>query len=771
MKQKLAKYDENGLEKTLLDKDAKSCNFSDYVYWIEGKPIINNYSKRQIDEYKESDIICKDGKLYPHVGAKIWFSVSFREDINNYIFVDFDFKALEVEDDVKDKFKQEIIDTIILDSELISRVRSVVKSGNSSNNGLHILLYSKRGFNNKSASASNFVRYLTTQVSPEFSPLFLVKGFNDSSSSTTKRWMKTIYGIGFSHLNLESDWNEDVTIQTNHKLYVPETYESGFHSKLSKWIYNTTLTKEEILQLYVNDYNKKPFKKDIIFKEELERLLIYLNKTTKAHTQLIKEELFYTDEKGKDKLDINHLANKLFLEYDFIKDSSDFIYLKKKTSYEWISFYRDRQLNRWDFIPMIIKEYNINDISKEKQISQGISEILSLRELSGDLPKRDLDTRDSAVFIIRNKQNKVSQIKVTKDKVDIINKEYIKGTDVKVPVDEIDLSVDWKEWPLYKSGFFRNVVSNEEEYFKIIGFINHMDPSTANGLRFVIHSDSTEDKQGGTGKTLATKAATYLRKKVEVKYNPSSASDTFFLQNCDTTTNILYIDEFPKEGNIEFFRDFYNPNKKYVNKKFKEPIAIDPVKLIISTNYNLSESNPDKERRVEVSFKRYYNRATNPVSKSLGGYQAFDDTRLINDKFFINDFGEKIDCNLWWNQYICFIIHCVQLYLSDVSTRFTDMVDNKSQLLKKHEDYLENTYLSKLYTEIITNIDNITKDNQSSYSIRNSELCDILVYKGKTLKIIPHMIETYISYFTNYNYDSKTVDRQGVIHHIKKKTK
>lgn len=769
MKQKLVKYSDAGIQ-MMTNKDAVVCEFTDYINWIKGRPIVNHFTKTKLKQYLSSDISIKDGLLYPVVGSKIFFSLSFKEDYDNWLFVDLDFKHLkDITDEEKEEFKQDIIDVIQLDEEMSSKVRSVVKSGKDVNNGLHILIYSREKLENKTQTYNNFITQLSILLDFKWRKHFINADFLDSSSRDINRFFKSIWGIGFEHLNEDSIW-EDFVINFNSKLYVPDTYQPGFHNKLRSWIYSTSLTEREIFEMYKDDLDKRPFNEKTAnnFGQELNRLKKYIGSSKKTIQNLIQSEFFYINDKGQEKINEDNVAKRLFDDYDFVKDNSDMIYMKRKSSNLWIPYYRDRNLQRWDFIPDILEDFDINSIQKEKLLSKTITDIIQLRNLKGDLPKRDLDTRDSVVFNIKTLSGEIKQLKVTKDKVEFIKKDIIKGSEVSIPINDIDLTEDWQQWPLYKIGFFKNIVDDEQKYFKIIGFMNHMNSSTINGLRFIIQSDSIDEIQGGGGKTLSALAATRLRNVVPVKYDNKASSDKFFLQNCNTTTHILQIDEFPKDGNIEFFRDFYNPTQKYVEKKFKEPIKIDPIKLIINTNYNLTDHNPDKERRVEISFKRYYNRETNPVSKDLGNVLAFTDSRLQTTEPFVNSLGETIYPEKWWNGYINFIIHCVQLYLNDINTRFEDMVDVKASLMKKHERYLENSSMSKLYMDIIHNVDNITTTNEEEYSIRNTQLCDTHSVKTRTLAIIEHMLKTYLAIDGRYEYNKKQTDNAGVKHIITK---
>jgi hypothetical protein len=743
-------------------------HISSYYDWIEGRPIVSHFPKRQIEDFLPNQIKVDSGKLVAAPLTKLWFSFSFKEDIKNFIFVDLDFKKLDITDEEKLEFKEEIISLIQIDEVLKERVHTLCKSGLNPGNGLHILLRNVDGFTNKEMSKSNFILYLTLSVSSKYTTLFKSEGFVDTTSDTKARWMKSLFDIKFEHLNTNSNWT-DIEINMDHKLDVPESYLSGFHDKLFKWCSRTSLSEQAILELYRDDLDKRPFKDpNIKFGDTLQRFLKkYLgNNLSTPIPQTPTQSIFIFDKNGKQRVDGNALADLLFSNWNFIKDGTDFIYLKKKGSNMWKIYYKDAQFASWPFIPEILEDLNILDIEKGKMVHDKIIEILKQRTLKGDLPKRDLDGRDSVVFVLKTKLDEIIQIKVTKDSVELINKDFISGVEVEVPIEKIDLRTDWKEFPVWKKGFFRNSIGKEDEYLKIIGYLNHMDPSTPNGLRFVIHSDSTEQKKGGNGKTLATKIATGLRRRVDVSYK--KGSDDFWLQNLDTTSQILYIDEFPKDGDIEKFREFYNISRKSINKKFKHPIYIDPFKVIISSNYNLSESNPDRSRRVEVSFKNYYNRDTNPFSKELGGYQAMDDTLLRYHKSFVNDLGETIDCNLWWNQYIAFIIHCVQLYLNDMNRRFTDLVDPLNKLYQKHESYLESTAQSIIYNEVMKNLDNILSGNKNEYLLRNCEICDTSKYRGRTLGIILHMVETYLTLFTQYSYDGKKTDRYGVIHKIKR---
>jgi hypothetical protein len=767
MKLKLIKKSENGDFIRMTDNEALPCSELDWIGWVEGKGSRSRFSKRKLELWKSdvSELYLEGEFMKAKSSNIIYFSFSDKQSIKEYLFVDIDFKKMLCDDDVKEKIKLEIETLIQFDSDLSNKVLACVKSGTDAKNGLHIIL--KGGFDNdkvKIKTIKNLERYLQSNIQIDLH--LNDKDVLDTSSLTNARYMKSIFGIGFSHLNKSAIWTDFDFGKEPQKLSIPDTYEGGFHNKLWAYLCNTSLEEKELYDLYSSELNNKPFSSNKTFGEELSRMFKYTLKLKLIWNKTSKINIFYEDDKGKTKVDMKILGDVINNEFQ-IKRGGEFFYIKTKDSNVWKIYGYDRLLKRFDFIPLFLETFGVKDMNLKSLASKSINEYFLVSDIDDtNLPKRDKDTIDKIVFNINNGVDFL-QINIEKDKVWISNEDFIDGNSIHIPFNNIRLDYDYKNWHMWKSGYFHNITNDYDKLINIIGFSIHMSRDTNNSGRFVVLTDAVNDdyEQSGTGKSVLATVIKYLRVSsfIEMKGNEKGS---FFLQKLTHASQVIHIDEFPKDGDIQIFRNFYSNEPLSIEKKFKDIFDIDPIKVIICSNYMLNDTKADADRRIEVGFKRYYERRINPLDKTLG-YKAFVDKRLLSGIDFTTTNGELINSNDWWMGYLSFMIHCAKSYLNNVDYFIEDIVKPEDKLIKQHTAY-QNTH-TKLYDEVIENIKSIIKDNKETYEIRNKDVCDVYNSSGRTLGIVKYMIKTYCELFTNYTYDRQL--RKDVVYHVIQKKK
>jgi hypothetical protein len=550
------------------------------------------------------------------------------------------------------------------------------------------------------------------------------------------------------------------------KLNIPDTYLSGFHNRLVSYMIKSQLDIDSTMKLYERDLLKRPFSdKSLTFEDTLQRLHKWASKNKNTISSLSQSyNIFFTDKEGKSQCNKDILFSYINDEYEISNngDPHTYFYKKKKTN-KWRIFRYNKLDKTYSFKFIIFDDFNIDNIDKRNLIGNTLTMLIKNNEWGDFNIKRDLDTPTSVYLVIND-----SLIEITKDKVGYSEKNFLLESSVKLPIQNIDISFNYKNWHLYKSGYFDNITEDKYSLPKIIGSTVHMVRSGVNGGRMLFLTDAWNIKMdiSGTGKSILSSFISKFRKSLFLDY---SIDPNFLLSQVDEGTQMLIFDELPKDIDINYFRKFFGHNGININKKFLQPFTIDAVKLIMVSNYLIPENKADLDRRIEVGFTRFYERTSNPLRKVLG-YDAFDDNQLKEKgSSFISSNQEHIIVEDWWNGCISYMIYCIQSYLKE---SFINLKSIKS-MAKVYETNHTNMITGKngiLLTEIIENLEvHIKSMDSDEMKLRNKDILMMSRYANKSLSQNEYFIDNYLKlYHTDISY-SKVVDRLGVLHILRKK--
>lgn len=750
-------------------KNHTNLSFDEYVKWVNGEPILCHHNTITMEQYSsdglgEYIVNTSDKTLTADKLTPIYFTFNHPSDVKStkeYLFIDIDAKAMvdennnKLTDEELIAIKEEIIQIVTFYPEISNKVLSLVRSGVKATNGLHIMI---KGDNfdskyNREYVTKNLLGYIQSLTTTNLH--FSDRGVMDTSASSSNRLQKTLFGIGFEHLNPQAVWDKDFTFKSANevtKLNVPNELTHGFHNELFAYMAKTTGTLESYLKLYEDDLGKRPFSANKTFGQELTRLYNWYSKKGFTDNRTIQSEakmgliglgIIYTD-KGKIKIVENKLVEYIFDKYEFMYDGeTDGVYVRKNENGEnWELYTKSNVSGTHNMSTIIASNIGMNlGIETISLIRNTIQKhidfiLMDKRVLPIDIT-RDLDTEDYAVFEINN-DKKFYTIKVEEKNITILpQKASMVNKSIHIPFSKLDLTYDYKDWDVYKSGFFHNVTKDYDTLIRIIGKLNHLSKGTRDGGRIVVLTDANleTNDQGGNGKSLLAKISTSLRRTSIYTDNRSKKNSSFPLQNCDNTTQILYIDEMRKESKIEDWRYITDSNNPVeINKKFMAPIEIEPLNMIICTNYKISEHESDVGRRIEVEFQRYYKRDVFPLDTVLG-YKVFSHSDLKAGKNFnisvdyknpytLEEIKETrtINGNDWWNGYIAFIFHCVQEYLKNRHKRMPNIVDENRSITKSLENRRNNNpALADAIDNSLSNVNVMLKDSNFDYVLLTND--------------------------------------------------
>ena len=190
--------------------------------------------------------------------------------------------------------------------------------------------------------------------------------------------------------------------------------------------------------------------------------------------------------------------------------------------------------------------------------------------------------------------------------------------------------------------------NNYASLITIIGYILHRykDPSNAKAIDFM-DPYRGEGANGGTGKSLLTKAFEHVRPCVYEDGKFFHTKDKFAFTQLEYNTRIFVIDDIP--NNFDFTKLFPLITEKAVierkyQNKYTIPFDRSP-KIVITTNYvldGLDEST--KRRKLDFILSSHYNRKVTPETEHGG-------------LFFI-DWDEEE-----WENFYLLMAHCIWKYL------------------------------------------------------------------------------------------------------------
>jgi hypothetical protein len=190
--------------------------------------------------------------------------------------------------------------------------------------------------------------------------------------------------------------------------------------------------------------------------------------------------------------------------------------------------------------------------------------------------------------------------------------------------------------------------NNYESLTTIIGYLLHRykDPSNAKAIVFM-DPYRGDGANGGTGKSLLTKAFDKVRPCVYEDGKFFHTKDRFALSQVEYSTRILVIDDIPQ--NFDFTKLFpLITEKAVIERKYQNKYTIlfeRSPKIVITTNYvldGLDEST--KRRKLDFIFSCHYNREITPESE-YGGL------------FFIEWTDDE------WQEFFLHMAYCIWKYL------------------------------------------------------------------------------------------------------------
>jgi hypothetical protein len=199
-----------------------------------------------------------------------------------------------------------------------------------------------------------------------------------------------------------------------------------------------------------------------------------------------------------------------------------------------------------------------------------------------------------------------------------------------------------------------------------IGYLLHTfkDPSISKAIVF-IDEKLSEGAFGRSGKGLVIKGISHIRNIIIEDGRNFSPSKNFAFQRVKADTNIIGIEDirekFPFDRLFSIITEGITIERKNKDEIFL-PFNESP-KVILSTNFSISGVDDSTiDRQFIIEFSDYYNKNHRPV----------------------DDFG-KLFFDGWdedeWNDFDCFMIECLQFYLSRGLVAYEFVNINKKKLI------------------------------------------------------------------------------------------
>jgi hypothetical protein len=352
------------------------------------------------------------------------------------------------------------------------------------------------------------------------------------------------------------------------------------------------------------------------------------------------------DKNGKEKITIDSLRYKLFLERNGFKkhypnDSQkpSWVYINsnrvKITSVEIIKdFVLDYLMNK--------KEFEVWNYCAKYQNLFAENFLLMLESIELKMLE---DTKDLSYIAFNNGVLEVSKNEVKL--IDYIDVDYYIWNDHILQRDFISLKDFDND---YKS--FVNNISNKEPFPTecMIGYLISTYKNRSNNKAVILNDEVISDNpEGGTGKGVLVQGIAQIRKTSIIDGKLFDGKKSFPYQTVSLDTKILVFDDIPKnyvfEDNFSLVTEGMTLERK--NKDAIKLTVHESPKLVISTNYAVKgEGNSHDRRRYEFEVAQYYGGKLTPGDEFKR--QLFDDWNLDDFQRFDN-----------------YMIYCLQSFLSN----------------------------------------------------------------------------------------------------------
>lgn len=221
------------------------------------------------------------------------------------------------------------------------------------------------------------------------------------------------------------------------------------------------------------------------------------------------------------------------------------------------------------------------------------------------------------------------------------------------------LKYEYEEKPYHDFDFVKfciNVCNEDLTRLKFlmtsIGYMLHTykDPLNAKSIVLVDEGSNPDESNGGTGKSLISKAISKIRPTVFQDGKRFGKNNIRFLyQDVKESTKILAIDDIDRYFNWAFLFSAITAGIQ-VEQKGLQPFIIDfdqSPKILITTNYMVRQNDESTKRRfVEIELFPHYSSTHSPADEF--------------EKAFFNDWDSND-----WNMFFSFMADCLRIYLSE----------------------------------------------------------------------------------------------------------
>ena len=352
------------------------------------------------------------------------------------------------------------------------------------------------------------------------------------------------------------------------------------------------------------------------------------------------------DKNGKEKISIDALKYKLFLERNGFKkhypnesQKPNFVKIESnKVTLTSVEIIKDFVL---DFL-MDKKEFEVWNFCAKYQNLFSENFLLMLESIELKMLN---DTRDKCYIAFNN-----GVLEVTKKDIKLID--YI-DIDYYIWSEHI-LNRDFIELEKYDNDYqkFINNISNNEPMAVecVIGYLVSTYKNRSNNKAIILNDEViSENPEGGTGKGVFVQGVSQIRKTSILDGKLFDGKKSFPYQTVSIDTKLLVFDDVNKGFSFEDKFSLVTEGMT-LERKNKDAIKLsvqDSPKLIISTNYAIKgEGNSHDRRRYEMEVSQYYGKNLTPEDEF--GRQLFDDWDLSEFQKFDN-----------------YIVKCVQLFLNN----------------------------------------------------------------------------------------------------------
>jgi len=329
--------------------------------------------------------------------------------------------------------------------------------------------------------------------------------------------------------------------------------------------------------------------------------------------------------------------------------------------------------------------YNFQDYEERKQVKNVFYKETSLFSYNNLLLmppiviNEILDTADVSYLFFKN-----CVLKITANGIQKLKYEDIQGHVFEKDIINFELITDNV---LRNDGDFQGFVQNicfhdneemEDRNFEslmsIIGYMLHRfkDPSNAKAI-ILMDPYRGEGANGGTGKSLLTKAFEKVRPTVYEDGKFFHTKDRFALGQVNFNTRILVIDDIPE--NFDFSKLFpLITEKAVIERKYQNKYTIlfeRSPKIIITTNYSVKGSDESSNRRkIEFILADFYTSELTPEIK-------------YGNLFFIEWDNEEWEC------FYLFMGYCLWQYLKGgiIEPKFN--VAERTLKMNAHPKFIE----------------------------------------------------------------------------------